>query len=109
MRMAYHPIEKALPEFSRELKALLLASKEPKLAEQIPQLEIARRCSCEDDFCATFYTKYEPSTRPFRNAHSLKLEPKEGMIIIDIVSGRIAEVEVLYREDVRRQLRAFFP
>lgn len=107
--MACHLIEEALPQFSKELRALLLASKEPELAEQIPQLEITRRCSCVDDFCATFYTKYEPSTRPFQNAHSLELEPEEGMIIINVASGRIAEVEVLYRDDVRRQIRAIFP
>jgi len=107
--MASRRLNEALPEFAEELNKLLLASKEPELATQIAELTIARRCSCEDDFCATFYTQFEPSTRPFRNAHCLELESKEGMIILDVVSTRIAEVEVLYRDDVRQRLRAIFP
>jgi hypothetical protein len=102
-------IDQILPEFAEELKILLLASKEPLLAAQVPDLVVARRCSCEDDFCATFYTKYEPSMRPYRDARCLELEPKEGMIILDVVCGLIAKVEVLYRDDVRRRLRAIFP
>ncbi len=102
-------IDQILPEFAEELKTLLLASKEPLLAAQVPDLLIVRRCSCEDDFCATFYTKYEPSTRPYSDAHCLELEPKEGMIILDVVRDRIAKVEVLYRDDVRGRLRAIFP
>lgn len=108
-RTAGYRIDHILPEFAQELKILLLASKEPLLAAQLPDLVIARRCSCEDNFCATFYTEYEPSTRPFQNAYSLELEPKEGMIILDVVCSRIAVVEVLYRDDVRRFLRTNFP
>jgi hypothetical protein len=47
--------------------------------------------------------------RPYRDARCLELEPKEGMIILDVVCGLIAKVEVLYRDDVRRRLRAIFP
>jgi hypothetical protein len=108
-RTTTYRIDQILPEFALELKILLLASKEPQLAAQLPDLVIVRRCSCEDDFCATFYTQYEPDKRPYRDAHSLELEPKEGMVILDVVCGRVAKVEVLYRDDVRRPLRTNFP
>jgi hypothetical protein len=98
-----------LPEFASELERLLLAANHPELAAQIPELEIARRCSCEDDFCATFHTKYVPGTSPKQYPPCISLEPKEGMITLDISSGRIIGIEVLFREDVRKKLRALFP
>ena len=99
----------ALPEFSCELEKLLLAANQPQLAAQIPELLIVRRCTCEDDFCATFKTQFEPGTKPYPDNQTLELNPKDGMILVDVVSGRIGSVEVLYREDVRRNLRALFP
>jgi hypothetical protein len=107
--MAPHRLQDAFPEFAKELEDLLLASKEPNLSAQIPQLLITRRCGCEDDFCATFYTKFEPTTRPDDDFRCLELESEEGMIILDVSSGRIVTVEVLFRDDVRKQLRALFP
>ncbi len=107
--MASIRLREALPEFAQELESLLLASKEPELATQIPETQIVRRCDCEDDFCATFYTNFEPSDRPYKDAHCLELDPKEGMIILDVVSGRLACVEVLFRVDVRTRLRVLFP
>ncbi len=69
--MASMRLELALPEFAEELRSLLLVSKVPELAIQVSELIIARRCSCEDDFCATFYTEYEPTTIPYKNARCL--------------------------------------
>jgi hypothetical protein len=102
-------LETALPEFAAELEELVRASKEPELAAQVSKLCIARRCSCEDDFCATFYTQFDPGIYPRKDAHCLELEPQDGMIILDVVSGQVAGVEVLYRDDVRARLRALFP
>jgi hypothetical protein len=99
----------ALPDFARELEALLLAANQPLLAAQVTELMITRRCSCEDDFCATFYTHFEPDTKPYPDNRTLELDPKDGMILVDVASGRIAGVEVLYRDDVRRSLRELFP
>jgi hypothetical protein len=97
------------PEFASELEELLIKANDPDLAAQIPELSIVRRCRCEDDFCATFHTQYEPQRRSGLNFRHLELQPKAGMIILDVVSENIAEVEVLYRDDVRRALRAVFP
>jgi hypothetical protein len=102
-------LETVLPEFAAELEELLRTSKEPELATQISKLCIARRCSCEDDFCATFYTQFDPAVHPRMNAHCLELDPEEGMIILDVIVDQIAGIEVLYRDDVRARLRALFP
>jgi hypothetical protein len=98
-----------LPEFASELEELLIKANHAELAVQPPGLSIVRRCRCNDDFCATFYTQHEPQERSYRDARCLELEPIEGMVNLDIVSVRIAGVEVLYRDDVRRALRAVFP
>jgi hypothetical protein len=44
----------SLPELSRELTELLITAREPDLALQINDLEIVARCSCSDEFCASF-------------------------------------------------------
>jgi hypothetical protein len=46
----------SLPELSRELTELLITAREGGLAVQINDLEIVARCSCRDEFCASFYT-----------------------------------------------------
>jgi len=35
--------------------------------------------------------------------------PKRGMIVLDVVEGRISAVEVLYRDDVREKLLELLP
>ena len=97
------------PEFAGELHELLLAEGHSQLEEQIPELLVAGRCSCEDDFCATFYTRYEAKRRPFPDARSIEVHPKEGMVVLDVVSGKIAEIEVVYRDAIRTRPRALFP
>ena len=99
----------SFPEFARELEALLLDSREPQLAAQIPELLITRRCDCEDDFCATFYTLADRYALSRTNAHCVNLDPQSGQIVVDVVSDRITGVEVLFRDDVRGRLRSLFP
>ncbi|HEY2002188.1 MAG TPA: hypothetical protein VGG80_07710 [Acidobacteriaceae bacterium] len=98
----------SLPEFSRELIELLIAAGEPNLAAQIDRLEIVVRCSCNDDFCASFYTARKPFERYGVGHRSLGLEPAEGQIILDLIDDKIIYVEVLYRDDVRSKLIPLF-
>jgi hypothetical protein len=97
------------PDLSDELQRLLTAAGESAIAAQVPGMEILERCRCGDDFCAAFYTqpksvgKYGPGLR------TIALEPNQGQLILDVVDGVIAQVEVLYRDDVRRKLIAMFP
>lgn len=108
-RKAARRLVDSFPEFAGELESLLLASKEPHLAAQIPELLITRRCGCEDDFCATFYTLADRYALSRTDAHCVNLDPRSGQMVIDVVSGRITGVEVLFRDDVRARLRALFP
>jgi hypothetical protein len=98
----------SLPEFSRELTELLIAAGEPDLAAQIDRLEIVVRCSCNDDFCASFYTARKPFERygPWRQ--SVEVQPDKGMILLHLFGDTIIQVEVLYRDDVREKLALLF-
>ena len=99
----------ALPALANELAQLLNKARRPDLAAQVPELRIVDRCNCEDDFCATFYTQPKPIGSYGPGLSCLELEPDQGMVILDVVSGRIATVEVLYRDEVRRALREAVP
>jgi hypothetical protein len=93
-----------LPEFSRELTELLIAAGKPALAAQVDRLEIVARCSCNDDFCASFYTARRPFERYGESRQSLEVQPAQGMILLDVMGGTIIFIEVLYRDDVRAKL-----
>jgi hypothetical protein len=95
----------ALPELAYELEALLRLQGESELAVQVPELRIVDRCRCGDDFCATFYIQPKPVESYGSKHRSIALEPKEGMLIIDVDDGKIVCVEVLYRDEIRRRTR----
>jgi hypothetical protein len=94
----------SLPEFSRELKELLIAAGEPALAAQVDRLEIVAKCSCNDDFCASFYTARKPFERYGEWRPTLEVLPAEGMILLELRGDTIVFIEVLYRDDVRAKL-----
>jgi hypothetical protein len=92
------------PEFSRELRDLLIAAGEPALAAQVDRLEIVAKCGCNDDFCASFYTARKPFERYGEWRRSVEVQPTEGMILLDVLGDTIIFIEVLYRDDVRAKL-----
>jgi hypothetical protein len=98
-----------LPSLALEMSALLVEAQEPKLAAQIPGLEIVDRCRCGDDFCATFYTQPKPVGSYGPQHRNVALTPSEGWLILDVVAGQIMCVEVLYRDEIRRALLAAMP
>ena len=116
MNLSEHPIhmqpEKrllltdTLPAFASELQQLLIEKGESELAAQVPGLMIFDRCRCGDDFCATFYTLPKPEGSYGPGHRNVALTPEEGMLILDVVAGEIACVEVLERPDVREKLVA---
>ncbi len=97
------------PDLLGELRVLLVAEGEHALAAQIDTIEIVDRCRCGDDFCATFYTQPLPRGVYGPTHRNVALNPREGMLILDIVDERIACVEVLYNESFRRRLLTAFP
>ena len=88
---------------------LLRKQGETDLATQIPTLVIVDRCRCGDDYCSSFYTRPRPTEGHGPDYRGLDLDAEKGMIIVDVVSGLIAQVEVLNRDDIRNPLRAALP
>ncbi len=99
----------SLPDFSQELALLLSQAGEPSLAEQVAQLDMVARCSCDDEFCASFYTAPKPRGSYGPKHRNIALEPNDGMIILDLVDEVIVNVEVIDRPDVRSKLGFLFP
>jgi hypothetical protein len=92
-----------LPEFAGELQRLLADAGEPELTAEVPGLRIFDRCRCGDDFCATFYTQSKPKDGFGPGHRNVRLMTEEAMLILDVVDGEIACVEVLGRADVREK------
>jgi hypothetical protein len=97
------------PELAEELQQLLAEQGESKLAEQVPELSLIERCRCGDDFCGTFYVLPKPVGAYGPEHRNVALTPREGMLILDVLADRIAAVEVLYRDEVRKKLLVEFP
>ncbi|MGA8676838.1 MAG: hypothetical protein WB621_16605 [Candidatus Acidiferrales bacterium] len=95
-----------LPEFAAELRQLLTEQGEAELAAQVSGLMIFDRCRCGDDFCGTFYTQPKPDGSFGPGHRNVALTTGQGMLILDVVAGEIACVEVLDRKDVRQMLHA---
>jgi hypothetical protein len=102
-------LSETFPQLSEELQELLRSDGETTLAAQVPKLTIVDRCRCGDDFCATFFTKPKPAGAHGPSLRTISLQPKKGMLVLDVVEGVIAQVEVLYRDDIRQKLLAMFP
>jgi len=99
-------VAEMLPAFASELESLLAASGHLELAHSCAELEFVAPCGCSDDSCAGFYTAPKPSA-PWASGHrNLVLSPARGMVVVDVVDGRITFVEVLDRKDVRDVLDA---
>jgi hypothetical protein len=94
-----------LPSLANELKELLEKPGESTLAIQIPSLRIVDRCG--DGFCATFDVQPKPSGAYGKNHRPL--EPRRGMLVLDVVGGAIACIEVLYRDDIRKTIELALP
>jgi hypothetical protein len=97
------------PALSTELQELLAQQGESSLAAQVPGLTVVERCRCGDDFCGMFYVLPKPVGAYGPGHRNVALEPKEGMLILDVVANKIAAVEVLYRDEVRQKLLTEFP
>jgi hypothetical protein len=101
-------VSDVFPEFATELQHLLTQQGQHELAAQVSGLVILDRCRCGDDFCATFYTQPKPVGRYGHDHRNVALTPEDGMVILDVVGDKIACVEVLYRDEIRRKLLAVF-
>lgn len=97
------------PELAAELEQLLVEQGESDLARQVSSLSVIERCHCGDDFCGMFYVLPKPKGAYGPGHRNVSLDPKQGMLILDVVAERIAAVEVLYRDAIRQRLITEFP
>lgn len=86
-----------LPAFADELAGAL---DDTDLARQVADLRIWSRCSCGDDFCASFWT--EPTRAGGDRTEDVPSDVDWGMVFVQVVDDeKIQYVEVLHRPDVR--------
>jgi hypothetical protein len=103
------PLAEMFPSLSMELQRLLADLGESGLAAQVPELNVIERCRCADDFCGMFYVLPKPKGAYGPGHRNVALTPQEGMLILDVVADKIAAVEVLYRDEIRKRLLIEFP
>jgi hypothetical protein len=102
-------IEELFPSFVTELEQLLLNSAHPELSLQIRSLPVVARCLCRSKNCDHFYVEKPPATGYGTGHWILELNPKRGLIVLDLIEYRIVGIEVLDRSDVKHILDRFFP
>jgi hypothetical protein len=102
-------LSEAFPELADELRTLLKAQEEEALASEVVGLRIIERCQCGDDFCATMYTVPKPKGA-WRSGHNtFDLDAESGTILLDVVHDKIAEIEILNRDEIRNKLNVLIP
>jgi hypothetical protein len=109
MVIAERSLKNSLPEFAAELESLLVTAGEKDLAAEVATLPLVDRCRCGDWFCATVYCAPRPQGAWGPRHKTICLDPSAGMINVDVVDGKVVEVEVLYRDDLRGKLLSVLP
>jgi len=98
-------VSDVLPGLARRMGAALDAQGEERLAAQVPGLRITAVCRCDQPSCGSFHTLRRPMKRWFMHGRQVELADGEpGEVVIDVVRGEIAYVEVLNLDDVREAL-----
>jgi hypothetical protein len=86
------------PDLVAELAALLAAEGEHDLAITVHDVRMVGDCGCGDDFCRSIRTSDHPPGQPYGPGHRcVPLLPEQGMLILDVVDGRIVYIEILHR------------
>lgn len=89
-------VSDVLPRLAQALDRELRDEGEVGLAEQVPSLRILVPCSCNDEFCQSFYTEpHEPGTAYGPDHRTVPLAPDSVMVNLDVVGGRIVYVEII--------------
>jgi hypothetical protein len=102
-------LSEVLPTLVEELRELLAQEGQDELSEQLADLRIVDWCRCGDEFCSMMYAVPRRQD-PWGPGHRhLALNPSRGIIVLDVVDGRIVAIEVLYRPEVRERLLALLP
>ncbi|MFJ9833377.1 hypothetical protein ACIRU2_18640 [Streptomyces sp. NPDC101169] len=98
MEQAHPLVRDVFPDLVAELIALLEDEGERELALCAWDLRLVAMCDCGDDFCQSIHTAVRPKGEPYGEGHRcVPLLPEEGMLVLDVVQGRIMYIEVLDR------------
>jgi hypothetical protein len=91
-----------LPQLAERIETALREQRLPRVADQVATLRITGPCTCGQPFCGSFQTLKTPLKRWFMRGRQIDVQDGgPGEIVIDLVRGEIAYVEVLYLDDVR--------
>lgn len=94
-----------LPGLAERIEAALRTQGEDRLADQVGTLRITAVCPCEQPFCGSFHTLERPFKRWFIRGRQVELhDGRPGEIVVDVVRGEIAYVEVVHLDEVRHTL-----
>ncbi|WP_211246351.1 hypothetical protein [Amycolatopsis taiwanensis] len=104
MAQHYPFVRDVFPDLVSELTTLLKEEGEHDLAVSARDLRLVGECGCGDDFCQSIRTADHPRGQPYGVGHRcVPLMPSKGMLVLDVVDGRIMFIEVLDRPRMRRQ------
>ena len=89
------------PAFSAKLVSALEADGEHELAIFAGELRIVAPCHCNGENCQSFYTA-PPPNGPYGAGHrNVMPDFDTGMVVLDVVHGRIMFVEILDQPPLR--------
>ncbi len=89
--------------FEDELVTLLEDEGERELAICVRDVRLVALCDCGDDFCQSIHTAVHQKGTPYGEGHRcVPLSPSEGMLVLDVVYGRIMYIEILNRPPMHR-------
>lgn len=100
-------VRELFPAFAAELETLCRSEGRADLAEQVGALPVVARCDCGQANCAHFYTAPPPKGSYGPGHANVVLPADRGLVVLDVVNGRIAAVEVLDRPDVKQALDGY--
>ncbi|WP_051844467.1 hypothetical protein [Streptomyces globisporus] len=94
------------PELVAELVRLLEEEGERDLSVVVRDVRLYGACGCSDDFCQSLRTSDHRPGTPYGEGHRcLPLPAETGMLVLDVVHGRISSIEVIDRPAmIRRDL-----
>jgi hypothetical protein len=100
-------LEEKLPELAKFLRALFFSEHRKDLADQIPDLQVFDRCRCGADHCSTVYTI---PGGPWPDQGGAAFHTANGIdVILDTSAGKIACIEILYFDELRKKLLKLMP
>ncbi|GAA4086938.1 hypothetical protein [Streptomyces shaanxiensis] len=99
-------VREVFPELVDELAQLLEEEGERELAICVRDVRMVGECGCGGDFCQSIRTADHPDGQPYGPGHRcVPLVPADGMLILDVVDGRIMYIEILERPPLRRRVQ----